>query len=332
VTTSAVTTVVNNLVTSGQLSSAEAAATISAVSSSVSNVVAAINSSYSGLGNALHAITDPNLSATDLAAAKALISQAQASAALSQTQLLNVVADVKTLAQSGASAATLTSAALDTTEVSADVSTHAANFQALLDVSLTSSTPSQPIYLLADALAMDASNKAFVGSQVLLTPAIGTATNPITLTQANVMAKHGLHLFHADNSAVSVTISSADWGNLTSAETSNLNSLISSIKTAGATSFELNNLTVSDANFTTLTSISGVSEHALGVTVTAVPANHASALLADGGVWMAMKGKKPVEELASLPADVEVFHVEQLQVPGLEAQRCLVWMRRRVAV
>jgi len=55
-------------------------------------------------------------------------------------------------------------------------------------------------------------------------------------------------------------------------------------------------------------------------------------LLADGGVWMAMKGKKPVEELASLPADVEVFHVEQLQVPGLEAQRCLVWMRRRVAV
>ena len=52
-------------------------------------------------------------------------------------------------------------------------------------------------------------------------------------------------------------------------------------------------------------------------------------LLADDGVWMAMKGKLPAEEQAALPADVEVFHVEQLQVPGLDAQRCLVWMRRR---
>ena len=52
-------------------------------------------------------------------------------------------------------------------------------------------------------------------------------------------------------------------------------------------------------------------------------------LLADSGVWMAMNGKLPDEEQASLPADVEVFHVEQLQVPGLDAQRCLVWMRPR---
>lgn len=52
-------------------------------------------------------------------------------------------------------------------------------------------------------------------------------------------------------------------------------------------------------------------------------------LLAEGGVWMAMKGKLPAEEQAALPADVEVFHVEQLQVPGLDAQRCLVWMRPR---
>ena len=52
-------------------------------------------------------------------------------------------------------------------------------------------------------------------------------------------------------------------------------------------------------------------------------------LLADGGVWMAMKGKLPADEQAALPADVEVFHVEQLQVPGLDAQRCLVWMRPR---
>jgi 16S rRNA (guanine527-N7)-methyltransferase len=44
-------------------------------------------------------------------------------------------------------------------------------------------------------------------------------------------------------------------------------------------------------------------------------------------VWMAMKGRAPEEETADLPADVTVFHVEQLAVPGLDAQRCLVWMR-----
>ena len=45
------------------------------------------------------------------------------------------------------------------------------------------------------------------------------------------------------------------------------------------------------------------------------------------GLWMAMKGKYPADELAALPVDVEVFHVEQLVVPGLDAERCLVWMR-----
>lgn len=49
--------------------------------------------------------------------------------------------------------------------------------------------------------------------------------------------------------------------------------------------------------------------------------------LAPEGVWMAMKGKHPVEELATLPASAEVFHVEQLQVPGLAAERCIIWMR-----
>lgn len=46
-----------------------------------------------------------------------------------------------------------------------------------------------------------------------------------------------------------------------------------------------------------------------------------------GGVWLAMKGKHPADEMAALPADVAVFHVEPLRVPGLEAERCLVWMR-----
>ncbi|MBI2733230.1 MAG: 16S rRNA (guanine(527)-N(7))-methyltransferase RsmG [Aquabacterium sp.] len=51
------------------------------------------------------------------------------------------------------------------------------------------------------------------------------------------------------------------------------------------------------------------------------------AILAEGAVWMAMKGKHPEDELAQLPQDVDVFHVEQLQVPGLDAERCLIWMR-----
>jgi 16S rRNA (guanine527-N7)-methyltransferase len=54
---------------------------------------------------------------------------------------------------------------------------------------------------------------------------------------------------------------------------------------------------------------------------------------------MAMKGKHPTEELAALAArsasqagaGVDVFHVEPLHVPGLDAERCMVWMRPAVA-
>lgn len=49
--------------------------------------------------------------------------------------------------------------------------------------------------------------------------------------------------------------------------------------------------------------------------------------LAPHGAWLAMKGKRPEDELAVLPPEIDVFHVEQLQVPGLEAERCIVWMR-----
>jgi len=51
--------------------------------------------------------------------------------------------------------------------------------------------------------------------------------------------------------------------------------------------------------------------------------------LAEGAVWMAMKGQHPTDEIAALPADVDVFHVEPLSVPGLDAQRCIVWMKPR---
>jgi 16S rRNA (guanine527-N7)-methyltransferase len=54
--------------------------------------------------------------------------------------------------------------------------------------------------------------------------------------------------------------------------------------------------------------------------------------LAGGAVWMAMKGKPPVDEIAALPADIDVFHVEPLRVPQLGAERCLVWMRPRQAL
>jgi 16S rRNA (guanine527-N7)-methyltransferase len=53
--------------------------------------------------------------------------------------------------------------------------------------------------------------------------------------------------------------------------------------------------------------------------------------LAEGGVWMAMKARTAEQEAAMLGGAAEVFHVEQLQVPGLDEQRCLVWMRRAVS-
>lgn len=53
------------------------------------------------------------------------------------------------------------------------------------------------------------------------------------------------------------------------------------------------------------------------------------AALAEGGVWMAMKGKMPADEVAQLPPEVDVFHVEPLTVPGLDAERFLLWLRLR---
>ena len=58
--------------------------------------------------------------------------------------------------------------------------------------------------------------------------------------------------------------------------------------------------------------------------------NWSQAALVEGGVWMAMKGKHPADELETLRQQepgVEVFHVEPLRVPGLDAERCVVWMR-----
>jgi 16S rRNA (guanine527-N7)-methyltransferase len=53
------------------------------------------------------------------------------------------------------------------------------------------------------------------------------------------------------------------------------------------------------------------------------------AALSATGVWLAMKGKHPADELAALPSNISLFHVEQLKVPGLDAERCLLWLRAK---
>jgi 16S rRNA (guanine527-N7)-methyltransferase len=53
----------------------------------------------------------------------------------------------------------------------------------------------------------------------------------------------------------------------------------------------------------------------------------ASLLAPNSGAWMAMKAKTANAEAAALPERVSVFHVEQLRVPDLNEDRCLVWMR-----
>ena len=49
--------------------------------------------------------------------------------------------------------------------------------------------------------------------------------------------------------------------------------------------------------------------------------------IADNGIWFAMKGKHPQDEIDALGKGVQVFHVEPLQVPGLDAERCIVWAK-----
>jgi 16S rRNA (guanine527-N7)-methyltransferase len=57
----------------------------------------------------------------------------------------------------------------------------------------------------------------------------------------------------------------------------------------------------------------------------------ARAHLARGGRLYAMKGVLPRDEIAALPADIEVAGVHALRVPGLDAERHLVVMQPREA-
>jgi 16S rRNA (guanine527-N7)-methyltransferase len=52
-------------------------------------------------------------------------------------------------------------------------------------------------------------------------------------------------------------------------------------------------------------------------------------LLAPGGRWLALKGRFPDDELAAVPAAFEVEKTLQMNVPGLDAERHLVILKRR---
>lgn len=52
-------------------------------------------------------------------------------------------------------------------------------------------------------------------------------------------------------------------------------------------------------------------------------------LLAEGGIWLAMKGLAPAGEIEEASDLAHVFHVEHLHPPGVDGQRCIVWMQRR---
>lgn len=51
-------------------------------------------------------------------------------------------------------------------------------------------------------------------------------------------------------------------------------------------------------------------------------------LLAPGGVWLAMKGKRPDEEFAAIPEGFALRGTHVLHVPGLDAERHLVELGR----
>ena len=51
-------------------------------------------------------------------------------------------------------------------------------------------------------------------------------------------------------------------------------------------------------------------------------------LLAPGGQFLAMKGKLPEDELQQLPAGIQLVSSVELKIPGLDAERHLLMLRR----
>ena len=94
-----------------------------------------------------------------------------------------------------------------------------------------------------------------------------------------------------------------------------------------ATELKLPNLKALHARVETLTEKYDVITSRAFATLLDFVVGSRAALKPTTGVWLAMKAKDTAVEVAELPADIDVFHVEQLTVPGLDAERCIVWMR-----
>ena len=94
-----------------------------------------------------------------------------------------------------------------------------------------------------------------------------------------------------------------------------------------ATELKLSNLKALHARVETLTDKYDVITSRAFATLLDFVTGSRAALKPDTGVWLAMKAKDTSAEVAELPADLNVFHVEQLTVPGLDAERCIVWMK-----
>jgi 16S rRNA (guanine527-N7)-methyltransferase len=94
-----------------------------------------------------------------------------------------------------------------------------------------------------------------------------------------------------------------------------------------ATELKLPNLKALHARVETLTDKYDIITSRAFATLLDFVTGSSAALKPTTGVWLAMKAKDTSAEVAELPADVAVFHVEQLVVPGLDAERCIVWMK-----
>ena len=51
--------------------------------------------------------------------------------------------------------------------------------------------------------------------------------------------------------------------------------------------------------------------------------------ISQSGIWLAMKARVNPEDEGPLPEGVELFHVEPLRVPDLEATRSIVWLKNK---
>jgi 16S rRNA (guanine527-N7)-methyltransferase len=96
-----------------------------------------------------------------------------------------------------------------------------------------------------------------------------------------------------------------------------------------ATELKLSNLLALHARIETLKQPYDIISSRAFATLLDFVTGSQAALMPKTGIWLAMKAKDTAVEIAELPQNVAVFHVEQLDVPGLDAERCIVWMRQK---